>query len=83
MPSPGEVVLQKPVLVMFSSSSRQQILPSTLLVNSNQGFLPTWVIIRPPAPYWLLLHWPDPVLIVRLLWMDQLEITLSMQSVEK
>lgn len=30
------------VLAMFSTSSRQQILPSTLLVNSNQGLVPAW-----------------------------------------
>ena len=39
------------------------------------------LIIKPAALCQLLLHCPDPLLIVRLLWMDQLEIMLSMQSV--
>lgn len=52
---------------------------STLLVNSNQG----WVITKPPVLHWLCVYWPDPILTVRLLWMDQFEIMLSMQSVEE
>lgn len=30
--------------------------------------------------HWLLLHWPDPILIVKLLWMDHSEITQSVEE---
>lgn len=42
-----------------------------------------WVITKPPVLHWLCLYWPDPILTVRLLPMDQFEIMLSMQSVEE